>query len=156
LISGGLGALGLMFAEHLAARSPNARFALLGRSAPSAVVAALGGSLVPVQVDITDCPALERTVADLRERFGPVRGVIHAAGIVRDALVRNLASRDIVQLLGPKAQGARNLDDATRDDPLDWFVSCSSLVGEVGSLGQAAYAYANGWLDAFAARRAGP
>ena len=54
-----------MFAEHLSVRSPDARFALLGRRAP---LEAASGSLVPVQVDVTDRPALERAVADYELR----------------------------------------------------------------------------------------
>ena len=159
LISGGLGALGLMFAAHLKARQPRARIALIGRRSAdqrtAACVAKLGDVAVPVQADVTDRAALERTVAGLRARFGAVRGVIHAAGILCDGLVAKLDRRDLSSVLAPKIGGARNLDAVTRGDPLEWFVLCSSLVGEVGNAGQAAYAYANAWLEGFAAERGG-
>ncbi|MDA0704897.1 MAG: SDR family oxidoreductase, partial [Proteobacteria bacterium] len=149
-----------VLAEHLLARAPGAHVALLARDMSSAGraerIAALGPRAVATSVDLTDGPAVEAAVAALRGRFGPVRGVVHAAGVMRDGLVARLDKVDFAAVADPKALGARHLDTATQDDPLDWFVLYSSLVGEVGNPGQAAYGYANGWLDAFAEERSGP
>ncbi|MBT5414691.1 MAG: SDR family oxidoreductase, partial [Rhodospirillaceae bacterium] len=160
ILAGGAGALGLVLAEYILDRTPEARVALLARDMSSAGraerIAALGPRAVAAEVDLTDGTAVEEAVANLRARYGPVRGVVHLAGTMRDGLVARFDKADFAAVASPKALGARQLDAATRDDPLDWFVLYSSLVGEVGNPGQAAYGYANGWLDAFAEERAGP
>jgi phthiocerol/phenolphthiocerol synthesis type-I polyketide synthase C len=86
-----------------------------------------------------------------------LRGVVHAAGVIDDAMVANLTARQLERVLAPKIDGARHLDAATAGDALDLFVVFSSAAALVGNAGQSAYAAANAFLDALAAarRRAG-
>lgn len=159
LVTGGLGALGLSLAEYLAEHGAGA-LVLLGRSAPDAAaadrVAAMraGGTRVEVlRCDVTDETALRRALDGVRAALPPLRGVFHTAGLLDDATIRNVTPEQIARVLAPKVDGVRNLDAVTADDPLDLFVLFSSAAGLVGNAGQAAYAAANTYLDAFAAAR---
>ncbi|WP_198863972.1 ketoreductase domain-containing protein [Bacillus velezensis] len=61
--------------------------------------------------------------------------------------------QELSAVLSPKVQGTINLDLASRAMELDFFVLCSSLSGITGNVGQADYAAANAFVDAFAAYR---
>lgn len=159
LITGGLGALGLSLAEFLAAHGAGALL-LIGRSPvraeTAARLAALRASGTVVETaccDITDETALSRELVRARDQLPPLRGVFHAAGVLSDATIHNLTPRQITDVVRPKADGARNLDALTAQDPLDCFVLFSSAAALFGNAGQAAYAAANAALDAFAEAR---
>ncbi|WP_018229730.1 SDR family NAD(P)-dependent oxidoreductase [Methyloversatilis universalis] len=159
LITGGMGALGRTFARWLA--GCGVHVALLGRSPldeeGARIVAALGGdgtSVIYVQGDATDAVSLAGALQQVRATLGPVRGVIHAAGVLRDAFFVKHGDDDWQAVLAPKITAARLLDEATRDDPLEAFVLFSSLAGAHGNVGQSVYAYANAWLDDYAGLRA--
>ncbi len=159
LITGGLGALGLSLAEFFADHGAGA-LALLGRSAPSADarqrlsrLRERGVRVHTYQVDVTDRSALAEVVADIRQRLPGLRAVVHAAGVLADATVANLTFEQLEPVIAPKVDGARHLDELTRNDPLDLFVLFSSAAALVGNAGQAAYAAANAYLDGLAQAR---
>ncbi|MGH8882235.1 MAG: SDR family NAD(P)-dependent oxidoreductase, partial [Stackebrandtia sp.] len=158
LITGGAGALGLRLAGHLAANRVN--LVLVGRSDPDAALRtqldeleAAGASVVYAQADVADDAAMRRVLAQARSRFGDLHGVVHAAGVIRDSFLRDKNPADSTEVLQAKIGGALVLDRLTRDDPLDFMVFFSSVVSSVGNVGQADYAYANGFLDELAATR---
>lgn len=159
IITGGAGGLGLIFAEHLA-KEFQARLVLSGRSALKSdteatldALRAAGAEVEYVQADVSRREDVERLVATCRERYGAVHGIIHSAGVLRDAYIRNKHWDDMAAVFAPKILGAVLLDDATRDDPLDFFVMFSSLAALAGNAGQSDYSFANHYMDAFAARR---
>ncbi|MDJ1133667.1 type I polyketide synthase [Streptomyces iconiensis] len=159
LVTGGLGALGLSLAEFLAANGAGA-LVLLGRSGPGPAATeriealrAAGTEVRTVRCDVADGDALRAALDDVRGHLPPLRGVVHAAGLLDDATVRNLTPRQLERVLAPKAAGANHLAAATEGDPLDFFVLFSSAAALVGNAGQAAYAAANAYLDAFAQSR---
>ncbi|WP_226931306.1 SDR family NAD(P)-dependent oxidoreductase [Parafrankia sp. CH37] len=159
LISGGLGALGLSLAEFLADSGARS-LVLLGRRAPDAAATArldsLRGRGVRVetrQVDVADAAALTAALTELRAALPPLRGVVHAAGLLDDATILTLRPEQAERVLAPKVDGARNLDAATDPDPLDFFVLFSSAAALIGNAGQAAYAAGNAYLDALAVAR---
>ncbi|MFC8449582.1 SDR family NAD(P)-dependent oxidoreductase [Kitasatospora sp. NPDC057223] len=159
LISGGLGALGLSLARYLAEHGAGALL-LLGRSAPSAAAALelerlreLGTTVRTARCDVADAAGLHAALTAARLGLPPLRGVVHAAGLLADATVATMTERQLDDVLAPKAAGARNLDNETTGDPLDLFVLFSSAAALVGNTGQAAYAAANAYLDAFAEAR---
>jgi acyl carrier protein len=82
-----------------------------------------------------------------------VRGVIHAAALVQDSVIRNLTEEKIEQVFAPKLRGASNLDELTRDMRLDFFVLYSSATTLFGNPGQAAYVAANRYLEVLAEER---
>jgi phthiocerol/phenolphthiocerol synthesis type-I polyketide synthase C len=159
LVTGGLGALGLSLAEHMAARGAGA-LALAGRSAPNPdaqrridAVRARGVRVETFALDVADGAAVERTLAEIRTTMPALRGVVHAAGVLDDATIANLTAAQLARVLAPKVDGARHLDAATAGDALDLFVMFSSAAALVGNAGQAAYAAANAFLDALAVAR---
>ncbi|MFE7559174.1 SDR family NAD(P)-dependent oxidoreductase [Kitasatospora sp. NPDC057500] len=155
LITGGLGALGLSLAEFMAGRGAG-RLALVGRSAPGEDAVARIGAMrargVVVETfaaDVADPAAVRR----VREQLPPLRGVVHAAGLLDDATVLNLTPEQLHRVLAPKVDGAVNLDEATGNDPLDFFLLFSSAAALFGNAGQAAYAAGNAFMDALAVSR---
>ncbi|MFF3781142.1 SDR family NAD(P)-dependent oxidoreductase [Streptomyces sp. NPDC001933] len=154
LVTGGAGGLGRLVARHLLAKD-GVRVALVGRSPQPGDLPELGSPdrLAYFAADVTDLAATETVVRAVRDRFGPVNGVIHAAGVLRDGFLVNKTLDDFRTVLAPKVRGAVNVDLATRDEPLDLFVLFSSVVAVAGNLGQADYAVANAFLDAFADER---
>lgn len=159
VITGGAGGLGLIFAEHLA-RAYKARLVLSGRSAPGeAIEAALegmrahGADVRYVQADVSRREDVERLVGTCRDAFGAVHGIIHSAGVLRDAYIRNKTRDEMAAVFAPKILGTVLLDDVTRNDALDFFVTFSSLAALAGNAGQSDYSFANHYMDAFAAQR---
>lgn len=159
LITGGLGALGLRVAQWLVQNGAR-HVVLVGRSAASSAqrraVQALeqaGAQVVVVQADVSVTERMQAVLAEIHTAMPPLRGVIHAAGVLDDGLLINLDSERLAKVMAPKAQGAWNLHTLTRDLPLDFFVLFSSVVSVLGSLGQGSYAAANAFLDALAYHR---
>ncbi|AXS40799.1 SDR family NAD(P)-dependent oxidoreductase [Breoghania sp. L-A4] len=161
VITGGLGGLGLLLADHLVSRGV-ASLALIGRTAdtPSdaqaAAVEALrqrGATVLCLAADCADQAGLTAAVDAARKAFGTITGVVHAAGVTRDGLMAGKSSADIEAVLRPKILGAEILDAATAADPLEHFVLFSSITGSRGTLGQTDYGYANRVLDLFAEHR---
>ncbi|WP_238651999.1 SDR family NAD(P)-dependent oxidoreductase [Paenibacillus piscarius] len=155
LITGGLGKLGLMVAEHLAVKY-QARLALIGRSdlrpeleQQIARLHNLGGEVLYVQADLSQEPAAASAVAEVRSRFGRLHGIIHAAGVTRDALIRVKEAGEADEVLGAKIQGLVQLDRATAEDKLDFIAAFSSIAAVTGNVGQSDYAYANAYMDRY-------
>ncbi|MCC3770853.1 type I polyketide synthase, partial [Streptomyces sp. UNOC14_S4] len=160
LITGGTGTLGRRLAHHLVTRHGVRHLLLLGRSgaaAPGAaeLVAELGGYGATVTVaacDAADRAALARILADVPAEH-PLTAVVHAAGTLDDGPVEALTPHQVERVLRAKVDIAVNLDELTRDADLSAFVMFSSAAGVLGTAGQAGYAAANAFLDAFAHHR---
>jgi len=156
LLTGGLGAVGRAIAERLIERY-GATVITVGRSAPDAGrrqwIAASPG-LHYEQADITSSTRTRDLIEGIRERFGGLDGVIHSAGVIRDALVQNKSAEDAEAVLAPKVRGTRNLDRYTAELGLDFFCVFSSISSVMGNTGQSDYIAANRFLDDFAAERA--
>jgi len=88
-------------------------------------------------------------VRGIRERHGRLDGILHAAGVIRDSLIENKTPEQISDVIAPKVHGLRNLVQAAEGRSLDFLVLFSSIA-VLGNTGQADYAYANRFLDAFA------
>ena len=161
LVTGGLGGVGFAIAKRLAQRV-SARLVLTGRSLPEDGGAAqvdeirvLGGEAIVVRADVTDRAAVVAALAEAESRFGPVRGVVHAAGVAGRGILQTKAAVDVDRVLQPKVEGTLVLDEALRGRQLDFFVACSSVSTVVGAPGQAEYTAANAFQDSYAtARRA--
>jgi polyketide synthase 5 len=156
VVTGGLGALGLFVAEKMAAEGCG-RIVLNGRSEPTTEarnaidrIRRLGTEVDVVRGDIADLTTARQLVAAAAATGLPLRGVLHAAGVVEDATLPNITDELLDRDWAPKAYGAWNLHCATAEESLDWFCAFSSASALVGSPGQGAYAAANSWLDAFA------
>jgi acyl transferase domain-containing protein len=178
LITGGLGGLGLVFAEFLA-RDHQARLALLGLSplppreewdawlaekGPRHRVSEkirkvrqleeLGAEVLVLAVDVADRAQVADAVGETLARFGGLDGVIHAAGLAGGGVVQLKAPETAARVLAPKVRGTLALDAALAGLPLDFVVLCSSTIAVAGGLGQVDYCAANSFLDAFAHAKA--
>jgi acyl transferase domain-containing protein/aryl carrier-like protein len=158
-VTGGLGALGLAFARWLVGRGVT-DVVLSGRSAPDAATTELltelratGAAIHVVAADVAVRADVDRVLAELRERGGVLRGVIHAAGVLDDGLVDTLTPERVTRVLSAKVAGGWNLHEATAGLDLDAFVACSSIVAVAGSPGQTAYGAGNAFLDGLAELR---
>lgn len=157
LITGGLGGLGRLLAIAIRASTPTATIVLAGRSPLTdesrAWLNSQGAEIEHEVADLADASAVTALVAGIRRRHGRLDGVIHAAGVMKDALLARKTPEQLAAVLAPKVAGALNLDRAIGTEPLDFFVLFSSLSGVFGNPGQVDYAAANGFLDGFAAAR---
>ncbi|TDB91903.1 SDR family NAD(P)-dependent oxidoreductase [Actinomadura sp. KC216] len=170
LITGGLGALGLRTAQWLADRGAR-RLVLAGRTGPPPrhawdgavderwrepvdAIRRLERQGVAVRiapVDVADSEAVARLLADLdREGHPPIRGVVHAAGVLADRMLADTGAADLEAVLQAKAVGASVLHRAFPPGTVDFFVLFSSAGTLAGVPGQGAYAAANASLDALA------
>ena len=174
LISGGLGDLGLLIARWIVGQGAR-RLILLGRTTlpprpdwraaePGSRLARqitairelelLGACVHLASVDVADETALSGFLAAFRaEGWPPIRGVVHAAGVLQDGLLVQLDAAALTAVLRPKVMGGWLLHRLLRDDPLDFFVLFSSAGAILGQPGQGNYAAANAFLDALAHHR---
>ncbi|MGY3521076.1 SDR family NAD(P)-dependent oxidoreductase [Micromonospora sp. PTRAS2] len=162
LILGGHGGLGLAVARRLAGDGAGL-VALVSRSGGTGAAAdALAGiesygcRIASFAADVAAPGALTGVVAEIRQRFGDLHGVVHAAGALRDGLLRGTTAEDVAQVLRPKVDGLHELAAAVAGTDLDFAVLFASVSGTFGNLGQGGYAAANTYLDAYAHARGAP
>ena len=159
LITGGCGDLGLLVARWMLARGAR-HIALMGRRAAGeeaaraiAAMNAEGGDVRVWLGDVSLDADVSSVLAGIAESAAPLAGIVHAAGVLRDATLLQQTWEGFAPVLAPKVAGAWNLHRRTRDLPLDFFVMFSSAASVIGSGGQANYAAANAFLDALAHER---
>jgi natural product biosynthesis luciferase-like monooxygenase protein len=174
LITGGMGGIGQVLAEHLA-RTVQARLVLVGRSTFPArerwrrwiatheeqdetsrkirriqELEALGARVEVFSADVSDREEMGRVLTQAREQFGPVNGVIHAAGVAGGGMIQLKTEEKAAAILAPKVEGAKVLGELFEKDELDFMLLCSSRSSILGGFGQIDYCAANAFLDAFA------
>lgn len=154
LISGGAGTLGLLLAKEISEQSKRATLILTGRSVLSTeqqqqLKASLSASstLVYKPVDVTDKQAVQELINDIRQNYKGLDGIVHAAGVTKDAFIKNKTAEDLIEVIKPKITGLVNLDECSAGEDLDFFIMFSSIAGQYGNRGQADYALANAYLD---------
>ena len=160
LVTGGLGGLGLVIAEDLA-RAAKVKLVLLSRrgrtpEAESAIrgLEGLGAEVLVVAADVADSVQLKAAVAQARQRFGPITHLLHAAGVIEDALIPMKEAASAGRVFAPKIQGTLALDEALTGEPLERVVVFSSRGAVAGVAGQVDYTAASAFLDAWADRKA--
>jgi NADPH:quinone reductase-like Zn-dependent oxidoreductase/acyl carrier protein len=160
LVTGGLSGFGLKTAQWLAAKG--ARYlVLVSRSGPvkpdaQAAIAQLARDGVTVHAeacDVSDLKAISALLSNIAVTFPPLRGIVHAAAVIDDGLIRNMNRDQIRRVLAPKILGAHHLHQLTLGKPLDFFILFSSATTLFGNPGQGNYVAANACLEALAARR---
>lgn len=159
LVTGGLGALGLHVARWMVRRGAR-HLVLVGRSSASADMhhalarlEAQGARIVVASADVSREAELREVLAEVRRTMPPLRGVVHAAGVVDDGVLLEQDWARFTQVMAPKVDGAWNLHSLTRSDPLELFVLFSAGVSLIGAPGQSSYVAANAFLDALAHHR---
>lgn len=160
LVTGGLGGFGLATAAWLAEKGAG-KLVLVGRSGASTSearegVEALrsGGTEVEVrEADVCDRTALARVIEAIDRESRPLRGIVHAAMVLDDALVVDQDVERFKRSFDPKALGAFNLHELTRARALDFFVLLSSVTTSIGNPGQSNYVAGNLYLESLALHR---
>ncbi|MEM6401716.1 MAG: type I polyketide synthase, partial [Cyanobacteria bacterium P01_D01_bin.116] len=170
LITGGIGGLGLLIAEWLVKQGAR-NLVLISRRQPDTEtkqrIKTLENSsarVIVAQVDVTDKSKLTELISKIKSSspttpslphslppsLPPIRGIIHAAGILDDGVLQNMSWEQFTNVVHPKVLGAWNLHDLTQDCPLDFFVLFSSATALLGSPGQGNHVAANVFLDSLA------
>ncbi|KPA10853.1 protein containing Beta-ketoacyl synthase, partial [Candidatus Magnetomorum sp. HK-1] len=157
LITGGAGGLGQIFARYLG-NNVQCTVVLCGRketidNAQMENLKELSADIFYIKADISVQEETFSLIQSIKEKYGSITGIIHSAGITRDAYIVKKDIQDIWQVIFPKVFGSIHLDNATKNEPLDFFVLFSSIASTFGNAGQIDYSYANGFLDAFARYR---
>ena len=160
LVTGGLGGFGLRSAQWLASKGAR-HLVLISRSGPTdaqarsaiAALEAQGVQVLAQACDVTSLQALTALFDQIDATMPPLRGLIHAAVVIDDALVRNITPEQLARVYAPKILGARHLHDLTSGLPLDFFVLYSSATTVFGNPGQGAYVAANAYLESLAEAR---
>lgn len=157
LITGGLGGLGRIFAEAIANQVNDAVIILTGRSALKGDQEAWINTFDPSKAKVVYWKAdvSERTVVDsliqgILAQYGRINGIIHSAGVIQDNYIIKKTPLEVEAVLRPKVSGLVNLDEASKDVPLDLFLLVSSVAGILGNTGQADYSAANAFMDTYA------
>ncbi len=104
-----------------------------------------------VAVDVRDAAALAPILEETRRAWGPIRGLVHGAGVLSDSLLDKKTDAQFDRVFDTKVLGLRALLEATRTDPLRWLCLFSSVAARAGNAGQADYAMANDVLNKVAA-----
>ena len=174
IVTGGLGGIGLEIAEYLA-RTVHAKLVLIGRTVlpekeewddwlathgehdPISVkirrakrLLSSGAEVLIGNADVTNAQELRQVIERARRSFGEIHGVVHAAGVPGDGLMQLKSPEAAAKVLAPKVDGTLVLAKLLQDQPLDFFVLCSSIRSIQGGVGHSDYCAANAFLDAFA------
>jgi len=175
LITGGLGGIGYVLAQHLV-KTVKARLILTGRTSLPVkdqwqhwldehpdkdpvsekikkvmYLEKQGAEVLVFNADSADEKQMQEVVSQAVKHFGQVNGIIHTAGLVDYYGVIQNRTREMTEnILAPKVKGTVILDQLTRDMPLDFFVICSSIASLIPGFGEVGYAAANIFVDAFA------
>ena len=178
LITGGFGGIGSTLARYLAGAF-RAKLALLSRfplpatgeadgipvnggrhdAAPERTrlvreLESAGAEVLVLQGDVADADSVRAAAAAIRRRFGPINGVIHAAGIAGGGLIDLKTVEAAERVLAPKVDGTLALCRALAGERLDFMLLCSSVDAVYGGIGSVDYCAANSFMDALAAAQA--
>ncbi|MFN6470963.1 MAG: beta-ketoacyl synthase N-terminal-like domain-containing protein [Nostoc sp. SerVER01] len=176
LITGGLGGIGLVLAEHLA-KTVQAKLILIGRKGlpqrsqwqqwlethdsqdsvsrkiqKMLALEKLGSEVEVKSADVASYEEMQVAITEALEKFGQINGVIHAAGIAGGGMIQ-LKTEDIANsVLAPKVKGTLVLENILKlkNITLDFLVLCSSQSSILSEFGQVDYCAANAFLDVYA------
>nr|AAO65797.1 monensin polyketide synthase module 2 [Streptomyces virginiae]ANZ52460.1 MonAII [Streptomyces virginiae] len=160
LVTGGTGTIGAAVAEHLARTGESKHLLIVSRSGPAAHgaeelvsrIAEFGAEATFVAADVSEPDAVAALIEGI-DPAHPLTGVVHAAGVLDNALIGSQTTESLTRVWAAKAAAAQQLHEATRESRLGLFVMFSSFASTMGTPGQANYSAANAYCDALAALR---
>ncbi|MCX7748509.1 MAG: KR domain-containing protein [Clostridia bacterium] len=173
MITGGLGGLGIEIGKYLASKAEvnicfvnrsklpdrekwdeillkNEDARLCKKIKAVREIEAMGAKVICASSDVACLEDMKSLVDVLKNRFGGINGIIHAAGVAGNGLIMNRSFDAFRSVTGPKMEGTWILDSLTRDIQMDFFILFSSIVSIMGGAGQGDYTAANSYLDSFA------
>lgn len=154
LITGGCAGFGLRTALWLAERG--VKHLILGSrsgrindedSYIREKIEAYGCTVYPVHLDVSERTSVRNAIQFSLGKGLKLTGVVHAAAVLEDCLINSMTPAIFDKVFLPKALGAWNLHEETKNLSLKFFVCYSSIVSYVGNTGQLAYGTANAFLD---------
>ena len=160
IISGGVGALGLLAAKMIVDGGAK-NVVLLSRSgvppedsraALERLQATAGVTVTSMKCDVADAASVKAMFAEVKKTLPAVKGIFHAAGFLQDQMLKDMTREGLEPVLKPKIDGTLNLHNFCQDK-LDHFVLYSSASSMLGNVGQANYSAANAFMDALAGYR---
>lgn len=160
LLVGGLGGLGRTVSTWMVERGARHLVYLSRRAGQSTrdheffeELRCQGCTATAVQGSVSELSDVERAVAAARK---PLRGILNMSMLLQDEAFSRMTFREWTAAVTPKVRGTWNLHKASLSQqqqqqhcPLDFFLLFSSISGVMGQPGQANYAGANTFLDAF-------
>ncbi len=159
LITGGLGGLGLVIAQWLVQQGVK-HLVLVGRTGATASakqtleqLEKAGAQVIVKQADVSQREEIAAVITEIDASLPPLRGIIHAVGVLDDGMIEHLSWERFHRVLEPKITGAWHLHQLTQHQPLDHFVLFSSAAALLGNSGQSNHVAANTSLDALAYHR---
>lgn len=156
LITGGLGGIGLVVAEWMVEQGAQ-NLVLASRSSPDEAAQSTlkklqktGANILVEAVDVSVFAQIEAVFTKIQQSMPPLKGIIHAAGIFEDRLLRDHQWELFRRVFAAKVNGTWHLHTLTEEMSLDFFVLISSGSSMLGALGLGNYVAANAFLDAIA------
>lgn len=156
VIAGGTGALGFHYMKTLQ-NAGAGHFAVICRKEPSDEVKdkfkaleADGAQIGLFYGDICDRMQTAHVMAQISEKMPEIGGIVNAAGVIRDKMIRDLSWEDYLFVLNPKVSGSINLYEEAKGHKPDFFLLLSSITSVLGNIGQSNYAAANYFENIFA------
>ncbi|EZH71968.1 hypothetical protein ATO12_04945 [Aquimarina atlantica] len=160
LITGGMGGLGILFTKEILKQTTYSRVIVTGRSALTierkAILEALpvrNNTVEYRQLDLSNSEQVNQLIITISKEYKQLNGILHCAGMTSDNFIVKKTRDEFGNVLIPKVTGTFNLDQASKDIDLDFLVLFSSVASQIGNVGQADYAVANGFMDQFAVYR---
>ncbi len=158
LVTGGAGGLGYQVAQLFVKKS--ASVIMTGRSRESAEIRNKvtelnreAGSAEYIASDISSQQDVKDLIQYIKNKYGKIDGIIHAAGVNRDSFIWNKQMEEVKDVFAAKIRGTILLDEMTKDEKMKLFVCFSSIAAVGGCIGQSDYSFANGFMDGYMQHR---
>lgn len=114
-----------------------------------------GAKVTYISGDFQNPSTLKKTLAEIRQNYGPIHGFMHGAGVLADSLIIDKKDEDFDLVFDTKARMADLILDELRGQPLNLVAFFSSSTARFGRRGQADYAAGNEVLNKLARRLSG-
>lgn len=153
IIVGGTGGIGQLIIKQLSSAGAS-HFLLISPNKPQTTPAHTGVKIEHIQADISNLTKLSEVLKPIVQNKA-IKGLIHAAGVLDDALLFNQTLESYLNVGAAKVQGSWNLHLLSQEFgwELDFFIMLSSISSLFGTIGQANYAAANAFQNHLSAYR---
>lgn len=155
-ITGGAGGVGLLLIKSLISAGAT-KIVLSGRNSSISsrafeqlsVYRTQGIKVEYLSCNVANYDEVQKTIHNIEENIGSLKGVIHAAGVLQDSYILKKNIDEISKVFAPKVSGLFNIDQATKALQLDFLVCFSSIAAVHGNAGQSDYSAANAFMASF-------
>lgn len=157
LVTGGSRGIGRAIALRLAEEGAKVAINYAGNQTAAEEVKAIieqhGGTAMIVQTDVSDSAAAAEMVARVHEELGGLDILVNNAGITRDTLLVRMKDEDFDAVINTNLKGIYACTKAAAKfmtkQRSGRIVNLSSVVGEIGNIGQTNYAAAKAGVIGF-------